>query len=328
VIIDPTDRPGAIGEWRFDPKDPVHAGWRDDHEAFVRTHRAGLVRFVARTAEQRWLAESEQSAENVAQVALTKAAFRWPQVREMDDPKKWVYRVAHNLVCTANRNRRVAREVTAVMPGWNSGTAAGPPVATAAAHQADAIAATDVAGEVVDRLAPGPAVATVADLPHLQRVAVYLTDVEGFRAAEVAEVLGCTPEKVASLLRGGRNSTRRRLALAARAFGVMAVVAAGAGAVAAAIAAVAKAVLPSPDPSGGLGPDAAEVVPVSVSLLVLAITLVVTTLYVTRLAQRVSELIGVAASLVRMVKTLLLACVFGLVATAALILVLADLMSG
>jgi hypothetical protein len=98
VIIDPTDRVSEIGTWRFDPDDERYAGWREEYDAFDRAHRARLVRFVARVADRARLAEAEQSPETVAQVALVKAALRWPEIAAMDNPQGWVYTVAANLV--------------------------------------------------------------------------------------------------------------------------------------------------------------------------------------------------------------------------------------
>ena len=181
MIIDPTDRASEVGHWHFDPDDQRHAGWRARHAVFDRAHRAPLLRFVRRVADGRRLAESEQSPETVVQVALARAALRWPEIEAMDNPRAWLYKVAYNLVRKADVNRHEVRRTRAVVPGWTSGSAR------------------------------GPAMSALVDLPQPQRTALVLFDVEGFPAKEVAEILGCTPEKVTSLVRGGRTTLRRRV---------------------------------------------------------------------------------------------------------------------
>jgi RNA polymerase sigma factor (sigma-70 family) len=207
VIVDPTDGDGVLGEWQFDPAAPEHAGWRDQYAAFDQTNRPGLLQFTERMG----MSETQQSPEAVVQVALTKAALRWPEVAAMDNPRAWVYTVAANLVRKAYANSKKMREERAVQPGWTSAAARGPAVAVEAVHRVDVEARDRVEDDVLDRLEPGAAIAALADLRLEQRMAVHLFDVEGFSGREVAEVLGCTPEKVTSLLRGGRSTLRRWL---------------------------------------------------------------------------------------------------------------------
>ena len=58
--------------------------------------------------------------------------------------------------------------------------------------------------------------AALADLPEGQRIAVFYVDVEGFRYAQVAELLDIPVGTVMSRLHRGRNALRRALAEKAR----------------------------------------------------------------------------------------------------------------
>jgi DNA-directed RNA polymerase specialized sigma24 family protein len=208
VIIDPTDGDPLAKGWQFDPDDPQHAGWRSRYTAFDEQWRPRLARFVRAVADRRVLAESEQSPEAVAQVALAKAALRWPEVEAMASPHGWVYTVAASLVNKAAGNRGRVREIITLEPGWTSAGVSGTAVEAPGAHRVDGQARERV-DDVLDRLHPGPALAALTRLPFEQRVAVYLRDVDGFSIAQVAAVLGCSATEVYALLRGGRDRTRR-----------------------------------------------------------------------------------------------------------------------
>lgn len=67
--------------------------------------------------------------------------------------------------------------------------------------------------EIVDKPAPtyGPLSDAVAALPHTQRIAIYLHYYEGYRAAEIAELLATTPDAVYQILSRARAALRALL---------------------------------------------------------------------------------------------------------------------
>jgi DNA-directed RNA polymerase specialized sigma24 family protein len=211
TVIDPTDSTGALGEWRFDPDAPQHAGWRERYAAFDAMYRPRLLRFVTAVADRKGLAEAEQSPQAVVQVALTRVAFNWPHVAAMDNPRAYVYTIAANLVRTAAIQRAQARAGSALLAGWTSAAVPRAAVATEAADRVDAEARERVEDQALDIVEPGPATAALAGLPLDKRMATYLFDVEGYSAKEIAEILGCTPKHVNTLTRAGRRAVRLQL---------------------------------------------------------------------------------------------------------------------
>jgi RNA polymerase sigma factor (sigma-70 family) len=213
VIFDPTDRDSEPGDWRFDPNDANHAGWQERYTEFDRAHRADLESYVRVLARRRGLADSDQSPEAVAQVALAKAALRWPDIETMERPEAWLRRVAANLVRKADINR--LSMVRAGRPTWDDQVRE--QRLQGARHRmnelVDLPAPGSVEDEVLERVDPSQLMRLIAALPPPQRSAMEMFYVQGYRAKEVAEALGCTPEKVASLLRSGRVVLARRLAV-------------------------------------------------------------------------------------------------------------------
>jgi DNA-directed RNA polymerase specialized sigma24 family protein len=212
TLIDPTDSSDGLGGWRFDPDGPEHAGWRERYAAFDTMYRPRLLRFVRTVADQKHLAEAEQSPEAVVQVALTRIALNWPHVAAMDNPRGYVYTIAANLVRTAAAHRAQARARTALLAGWTSAAVPRAAVATEAADRVDAEAAERVEDQVLDLLEPGAGHRALAGLPLDKRMATYLFDVERYSAAEIAEILDCTPTRVYALTRAGRRFLRVNLA--------------------------------------------------------------------------------------------------------------------
>ncbi|MEU5549033.1 hypothetical protein ABZ738_04620 [Micromonospora sp. NPDC047793] len=207
--IDPTDQTTELGNWHFDPNDPRHEGWLFEYTAFDHDNRRDLERFVRRFAGSRGLSESEVSPESIVQAALTLAALRWPELATKEYVRLWVYKVAGNMVRATAKNRREAWERTAVMPGWTSGGGHHPFASADLPSGVDGEATGQhLSAMIAYRVTIN---SSLARLPREEQVAVLLTDSFGFRAREVAMVLDCTPEKVASLLRAGRAKLRNDL---------------------------------------------------------------------------------------------------------------------
>jgi RNA polymerase sigma-70 factor (ECF subfamily) len=126
-------------------------------------------------------------AEEVVQEAFTRAAGRWPRLREYDIPEQWVRRVAINL---ATDGRRRVRRRLAVLA------------------QLDAEAAAVVPPISVDGLAVAAALAT---LPRRQRQVVVLHYLLDLPVREVASQLSMPVGTVKSRLARARSALAAQL---------------------------------------------------------------------------------------------------------------------
>lgn len=126
-------------------------------------------------------------AEEVVQEAFTRAAGRWPRLREYDIPEQWVRRVAINL---ATDGRRRVRRRLAVLA------------------QLDAEAAAVVPPISVDGLAVAAALAT---LPRRQRQVVVLHYLLDLPVREVARQLSMPVGTVKSRLARARSALAAQL---------------------------------------------------------------------------------------------------------------------
>lgn len=115
-------------------------------------------------------------AEELAQEALLRAFQRWPQVRLMESPGGWLWRVAVNLTHSHFRRAKVARRARARLE------------AAAPRPQVD----SDSADAVALRRA-------VAALPDRQKAALVLRYYLDLPVAEVAARMGTSNDAVRSL---------------------------------------------------------------------------------------------------------------------------------
>jgi RNA polymerase sigma-70 factor (ECF subfamily) len=146
-----------------------------------------LLRFVERMVSDRATAEE-----------LVQDAFlRVHRARSRYEPRArfstWLYRIAGNLARNELRRPRRAR------PHASTDDGTGPSLELVAGG-----APTD---DLVDSRRKGEHVAEVLEmLPERQRMALWLSAVEGLRHAEIAEVLNTTPASVKSLIHRGRSA--------------------------------------------------------------------------------------------------------------------------
>lgn len=130
-----------------------------------------------------YLGETDQ-ADELAQDALVRVIERWPQVRVMDNPEGWAYRVAFNLARSRLRRRLAERRAheragRAPATSWN----------------------VDVASVLSVR-------AAVAALPPRQRQAVVLRYYVDLPLAAIAEAMGCADGTVKAHLHQALNRLR------------------------------------------------------------------------------------------------------------------------
>lgn len=127
-------------------------------------------------------------AEELAQETLARAWQHWADVRAMESPEAWAFRVAFNLA--ASRFRRLAAE-----------------------RRARARLGADEPAPPAD-LADVQAVrAAVAELPSRQRAALVLRYFADLSIADTAEILGCAPGTVKSLCSHALDHLRQHFAV-------------------------------------------------------------------------------------------------------------------
>jgi RNA polymerase sigma-70 factor (ECF subfamily) len=126
------------------------------------------------------------TAEDIAQEAFARAYISWAKLWPDGNPVAWVHRVATNLAISWRR--RLGRELRAVARlGKRTEMTVDAPEAHPELHRA------------------------VAALPPRQRAAVSLHYVLGLSMDQAAEVMGCKPGTVKSLLHGARQKLREQL---------------------------------------------------------------------------------------------------------------------
>jgi DNA-directed RNA polymerase specialized sigma24 family protein len=132
----------------------------------------------ARTVAGLWaLTADEALAEDCTAEAFALALARWPHVRNMEHPRRWLQTVALNVMRRTLRRRRIERVLLA----------RGRPVV---------VPEPEPAGDV------WPA---VRRLPRRQRIAVTLRYAADLTEADIAEVMGVTHGTVASTLFDARR---------------------------------------------------------------------------------------------------------------------------
>lgn len=141
--------------------------------------RPRLHRYCAR------MVGSALDGEDVLQDALAKAAGA--DMRRVDQPERWLFRIAHNTALDALRARR-RRE--------------------ARRGEADASALPDPASAADARVTAAAGLAHFLALTPAARAVVVLIDVLGHSLEEVVELLGVTPAAAKAALHRGRRRLR------------------------------------------------------------------------------------------------------------------------
>ena len=159
---------------------PEVAGIGEDlgPEAFCRAIHPKLVGSL-----RLYLGDVELARE-LAQDALVRVIEKWPQVRVMDHPEAWTYRVAFNLA--RSRLRRTMAEARARR------RAGDPPTSSWG---------VDVASVLAVR-------AAVADLAPRQRQAIVLRFYSDLTVDQIGEAMGCKPGTVKAHLHQGLTTLR------------------------------------------------------------------------------------------------------------------------
>ncbi|HVM14742.1 MAG TPA: sigma-70 family RNA polymerase sigma factor [Egibacteraceae bacterium] len=152
-------------------------------------------------------------AEDLVQETYTKAYAKFHQYQPGTNLKAWLYRILGNTYINSYRARQRRPVEVSADAGGESDFSLYDRIAGSTHAPAEA--------EVLSRLTDDEVKQALAELPEAFRMAVYLADVEGFRYAEIADIMGTPVGTVMSRLHRGRARLHEALYHYARERGLL-----------------------------------------------------------------------------------------------------------
>ena len=152
-------------------------------------------------------------AEDLVQETYAKAYEKFHQFEPGTNLKAWLYRILSNTYINSYRRRQRRPAEVSADAGEDRSFSLYDRIAGATHEPAEV--------EVLSRLTDDEVKQALAELPETFRMAVYLADVEGFRYAEIAEIMGTPVGTVMSRLHRGRARLHEALYTYARERGLL-----------------------------------------------------------------------------------------------------------
>ena len=164
-------------------------GRRARFDREVLAHLDGLYAFAAK------LTRSRHDAEDLVSDTVVRAFDRWEQYTLGTNARAWLFTILYRVFLT--RWRREKREVSIEDDG------------EFAAHEV--VGEADPEATFYDALVDDEITGAIDELPERYRAAVVLSDVQGFRYAEIAEILQIPEGTAKSRLFRGRRILQTKL---------------------------------------------------------------------------------------------------------------------
>lgn len=143
-------------------------------------------------------------AEDLVQETYAKAFAARESFKIGTNLKAWLYRILTNTFISQYRKAQRSPKLS------NDDEVTDWQLANAASHDATGLRSAEM--EALDRIPDGVVANAVAQLPENYRLAVWLSDVEGFSYKEIAEIMDTPIGTVMSRLNRGRGKLRESLA--------------------------------------------------------------------------------------------------------------------
>jgi RNA polymerase sigma-70 factor (ECF subfamily) len=170
---------------------PSPLGERRAHfEREILTNLDALYAFAVK------LARNRHTAEDLVSEAMVRAFDRWEQYVLGTNARAWLFTILYHVFI--NRLRSERRE--APLPEFEDGSL-----------QYEPIGESDPEGAYFDSLIDEEITRAIDALPAHYRAAVVLSDIHGFRYAEIAEILGVPEGTAKSRLFRGRRMLQKKL---------------------------------------------------------------------------------------------------------------------
>jgi RNA polymerase sigma-70 factor (ECF subfamily) len=159
--------------------------------------REALVHLDAMYSFALKLTRARDEAEDIVSDTILRAFDRWEQYQLGTNIRAWLFTILYHTF--VSRKRRIdAREVQ--LPedpdGWSA---------------FEVVGETDPEGQFYDSFIDEEVTSAIDELPEDYRTAVVLSDVQGLRYAEIAEILGIPEGTVKSRLFRGRRILQKKL---------------------------------------------------------------------------------------------------------------------
>lgn len=185
--------PNAESPMRTDaPAPPMsRAARREQFEREALVHLDAMYSFALK------LTRARDDAEDLVSDTILRAFDRWEQYQLGTNVRAWLFTILYHTF--VSRKRRIdAREVQ--LPedpdGWSA---------------FEAVGESDPEGQFYDSFIDEEVTGAIEELPEDYRTAVVLSDIQGLRYAEIAEILGIPEGTVKSRLFRGRRILQKKL---------------------------------------------------------------------------------------------------------------------